>query len=140
MAEPKKRRSKGKALTTIKTWDDSLSEDDPQGAAVVAFHHAFHDHNIDTLWQEVKHKTHLLVMIVMMIVEGKPSLDELVQIVNFFEDVCTKQKAPLNTLKNKVLSSQNDYICLLKIETFANLNCELTTKSEQLEFKAPSST
>jgi hypothetical protein len=27
-----------------------------------------------------------------------------------------------------------------KIETFANLNCELTTKIEQLESKAPSST
>jgi hypothetical protein len=27
--EPKKRRSKGKALTSVKTWDDSSSEDDP---------------------------------------------------------------------------------------------------------------
>jgi chromosome segregation ATPase len=44
-------------------------------------------------------------------------------------------------LKNKLLSSQNDYKCLLEIfETFANLNCELTTKIEQLEYKAPSST
>jgi hypothetical protein len=31
--------------------------------------------------------------------EGKPSLDELVQAVKFFEDVCTKQKAQLKTLK-----------------------------------------
>jgi hypothetical protein len=29
MAEPKKRRSKGKTLTGVKTWDDSSSEDDP---------------------------------------------------------------------------------------------------------------
>jgi hypothetical protein len=44
-------------------------------------------------------------------------------------------------LKNKLLNSQNYYKCLLeKIETFANLNCELTTKIEQLESKAPSST
>jgi hypothetical protein len=28
MAEPKKRRSKGKALTSAKTWNDSSSEDD----------------------------------------------------------------------------------------------------------------
>ena len=45
------------------------------------------------------------------------------------------------TLKNKLISSQNDYKCLLeKFETFANLNCELTTKIEQLESNAPSST
>jgi FtsZ-binding cell division protein ZapB len=37
-------------------------------------------------------------------------------------------------------SSQNDYKCLLeKIETFVNLNCELTTKIEKLESNAPSS-
>jgi hypothetical protein len=29
MAKPKKERSKGKALTSVKTWDDSLSEDEP---------------------------------------------------------------------------------------------------------------
>jgi FtsZ-binding cell division protein ZapB len=39
-----------------------------------------------------------------------------------------------------LISSQNDYKCLLKIfETFANLNCELSTKIEQLESSAPSS-
>jgi hypothetical protein len=70
--------------------------------------------------------------------EGKPSLDELAKAVNFFQDICTKQKAQLKTLKNKLLSSQNDYTCLLeKFETFANLNCELSTKIEQLEFSAP---
>jgi hypothetical protein len=73
--------------------------------------------------------------------EGKPSIDELAHAVKFFEDVCTKQKAQLKTLKNKLISSQNDYKCLLeKFETFANLNCELTTKIEQLESNAPSST
>jgi hypothetical protein len=40
-----------------------------------------------------------------------------------------------------LISSQNDYKCLLeKFKAFANLNCELTTKTEQLEFHAPSST
>jgi predicted nuclease with TOPRIM domain len=73
--------------------------------------------------------------------EGKPSLDELVEAVNFFEDVCTKQKAQLKTLKNKLISSQNDYKYFLeKFETFANSNCELITKIEQLESNAPSST
>jgi uncharacterized protein YerC len=46
--------------------------------------------------------------------EGKPSLDELAEAVNFFEDVCTKQKAQLKTLKNKLINSQNDYKCLLE--------------------------
>jgi hypothetical protein len=73
--------------------------------------------------------------------EGKPSVDELEHAIKFFEDVCTKQKAQLKILKNKLISSQNDYKCLLQnFETFANLNCELTTKIEQLESNAPSST
>jgi chromosome segregation ATPase len=72
--------------------------------------------------------------------EGKPSLDELAEAVKIFEDVCTKQKAQYKTLKNKLISSQNDYKYLLeKFETFANLNCELSTKIEQLESNAPSS-
>jgi hypothetical protein len=36
-------------------------------------------------------------------------------------------------LKNKLISSQDDYKGLLeKIEAFANLNCEQSTKIEQL--------
>jgi uncharacterized coiled-coil protein SlyX len=46
--------------------------------------------------------------------EGKPTLDELAEAVKFFEDVCTKQKAQLKTLKNKLINSQNDYKCLLE--------------------------
>jgi FtsZ-binding cell division protein ZapB len=43
-------------------------------------------------------------------------------------------------LKNKLISSQNDYKCFLeKFETFVNLNCELSTKIKQLESSAPSS-
>jgi FtsZ-binding cell division protein ZapB len=57
-----------------------------------------------------------------------------------FEYVYTK-KAQLKTFKNKLISSQKYYKCLLeKFETFANLNCELTIKIGQLESKAPSST
>jgi chromosome segregation ATPase len=72
--------------------------------------------------------------------QGKPSLDELAEAFKFFEGVCTKQKTELKTLKNKMISSQNDYKCLLeKFETFANLNCELSTKIEQLDSSTPSS-
>jgi hypothetical protein len=46
--------------------------------------------------------------------EGKPSIDELEEDVKFFQDVCTKQKAQLKTLKNKLISSQNGYKGLLK--------------------------
>jgi hypothetical protein len=71
--------------------------------------------------------------------EGKPSVDELAEAVKIFQDVCTKQKSQLKTLKNKLISSQNDYKGLLeKFETFANLNCELSTKIELLESSAPS--
>jgi chromosome segregation ATPase len=73
--------------------------------------------------------------------EDKPSVDELVYVVNFFEDVCPKQKVQLKVLKSKLLSFQNNYKYLLdKFKTFANLNCELTTKIEQLESKTPSLT
>jgi FtsZ-binding cell division protein ZapB len=73
--------------------------------------------------------------------EGKPFVDELAEAIKFFQDVCIKQKAQLKTLKNKLISSQNDYKGLLeKIETFVNLNCKLSTKIEQLESSAPSTT
>jgi hypothetical protein len=71
--------------------------------------------------------------------EGKPSVDELAEAVKFFQDACTKQKAQLKNLKNKLISSQNDYKGFLeKFEAFANLNCELSTKFEQLESSATS--
>jgi FtsZ-binding cell division protein ZapB len=71
--------------------------------------------------------------------EGNPSVDELAEAVKIFQDVCTKQKAQLKTLKNKLISSQNHYKGLLeKIETFADLNCELSTEIEQLESSASS--
>jgi hypothetical protein len=44
-------------------------------------------------------------------------------------------------LKNKLISSQDDYKGLLeKFEVFANLNCEQSTKIEQLESSATSTT
>jgi chromosome segregation ATPase len=49
------------------------------------------------------------------------------------------KKTQFKTLKNKLISSQNDYKGLLeKFETFANLNSELSTKIELLESSAPS--
>jgi hypothetical protein len=138
MVEPKKGRSKGKALTSVKTWDDSSSEDEPPRT----FSH-----------RSSSRSSHKCLMARGKITipsssdesssddegEGKPSVDELAEAVKFFQDVCTKQKAQLKTLKNKLISSQNDYKGLLeKFEAFANLNCELSTKIKQLESSATS--
>jgi hypothetical protein len=46
--------------------------------------------------------------------ERKPSVDELVHVVKFFEYVCTKLNAQIKTLKNNLIGSQNDYKCLLE--------------------------
>jgi hypothetical protein len=46
--------------------------------------------------------------------EDKPSIDEHAHAVKFFKDVYTKQKAQLKVLKSKLLSSQNDFKCLLE--------------------------
>jgi hypothetical protein len=72
--------------------------------------------------------------------EGKPSLDELAHAVNFLR-MLHKTKGSIKMLKSKLLSSQDNYKSLPEnLKTFANLNCELTTKIDQLESKAPSST
>jgi hypothetical protein len=138
MAEPKKGRSKGKALTSVKTWDDSSSKVEPP---------RMRSHRSAS---QSSHKC-LMARGKMSIPsssddsssedegEGKPYVNELAEAVKIFQDVCTKQKAQLKNLKNKLISSQNDYKGLLeKFETFANLNCELSTKIEQLESSASS--
>jgi hypothetical protein len=101
MVEPKKGRSKGKALTSVKTWDDSSSKDEPPRTR---------SHRSSSC---SSHKC-LMARGKMSIPsssddsssddegEGKPSLDELAEAVKFFQDVCTKQKAQLKTLKNKL--------------------------------------
>jgi hypothetical protein len=139
MAEPKKERSKDKALTSVKTWDDSLSEDEPPRTR---------NHRSSSCSSRSSRKC-LMARDKMSIPssgdesssddegEGKPSVNELAEGVKFFQDVCTKQKAQLKTLKNKLISSQSDYKGFLeKFEAFANLNCELSTKIEQLESSA----
>jgi hypothetical protein len=41
--------------------------------------------------------------------DDKPFVDELVHVIKFFEDVCTKQKVQHKVLKHKLLGSQNYY-------------------------------
>jgi hypothetical protein len=83
MAEPKKGRSKGKALTSVKTWDDSSSEDEPPRT---------HSHRSSSR----SSRKCLMARGKMSIPsssddsisddgegEGKPSLDELAEAVSF---------------------------------------------------------
>jgi hypothetical protein len=108
MAEPKKERSKGKALTSVKTWDDSSNEDEPPRTRS---HQSSSRSSRKCLMARGK------ISIPSFSdesssddeAEGKPSVDELAEVVKFFQDVCTKQKSQLKTLKNKLISSQNDY-------------------------------
>jgi hypothetical protein len=107
MAKPKKERSKGKALTSVRTWDDSSSEDEPPRT---------HSHQSSSRSSRSSHKC-LMARGNKSIPsssdesssddegEGKASLEELAEAVAFFQDVCTKQKAQLKTLKNKLVSS-----------------------------------
>jgi hypothetical protein len=83
MAKPKKGRSKAKALTSVKTWDDSSSEDEPP---------RMRSHRSSS---RSSHKC-LMARGKMSIPfssddsssddegEGKPSIDELEEVVKFF--------------------------------------------------------
>jgi Tfp pilus assembly protein PilV len=86
VAEPKKGSSKGKALTSVKTWDDSSSKDEPTRTRI---------HCSSSRSSRSSHKC-LMVRGKMSIssssddsssddeVEVKPSVDELAEAVNFF--------------------------------------------------------
>jgi hypothetical protein len=98
MAKPTKGRSKGKVLTSVKTWDDSSSKDEPSRTC---------SHRCSSR----SSRKCLMARGKMSITsssddsssddegEGKPSIDKLAEVVNDFQDVCTKQKAQLKTLK-----------------------------------------
>jgi hypothetical protein len=93
MAEPTKGRSKGKALTNVKTWDDSLREDEPPRTR---------SHRSSSRSSRSSRKC-LMERGKMSIPsssddsssndegEGKTSLDELAEAIKFFQDVCTKK-------------------------------------------------
>jgi hypothetical protein len=91
--EPKK-RSKGKALKTVKTWDDFLSEVEPLRRR---------DHCSSSCSSRSSLHKYLMARGNSSIssssddsdsdYEDKPFVDELAHAVKFFEDVCTKQKA-----------------------------------------------
>jgi hypothetical protein len=79
MAKPTKRRSKDKALTSVKTWDDSSSKDEPPRTR---------NHRSSSRSSRSSHKC-LMARGKISIQsssdnEGKPSLDELKHAIKFF--------------------------------------------------------
>jgi hypothetical protein len=97
MAEPKKERSKGKALTSVKTWDDSSSEDEPPRTR---------SHQSSSRSSRSSRKC-FMARGKMSIPsssyesssddegEGKPSVDELEEAVNFFRMFVVNKKLNL---------------------------------------------
>jgi hypothetical protein len=87
MVEPKKERSKGKTLTSVKTWDDSSSEDEPPSTR---------SHRSSSRSSQSSRKC-LMARRKMSIPscsyesssdvegEGKPSVDELAEAIIFFK-------------------------------------------------------
>ncbi|XP_066333144.1 uncharacterized protein [Miscanthus floridulus] len=127
------RKAKRQSLTSIKTWDDSSSEDEAQ--------HKRHGRK-----QSSSSTSRVCLM-----AQGNesssssdsdsddelPSYDQLVQDNLKYAKACTSQQKKINELKAKVDSSQQAYKVLLEqYETFANLNVELSTRIEQLEASA----
>jgi hypothetical protein len=98
-----KRRRNDKAFTSVKTLDDSSSEDEPPRS---------HDHHTLSCSSSLKCLNSSITSSSDdsdSDDEDKPtSVDELAHTVKFFKGVCTKQKAQLKVLKSKLVSSQND--------------------------------
>ena len=66
-----------------------------------------------------------------------PSYDKIVQDNLDYAKLYTSQQKKIKELKRNIDSSQQAYNVLLEqYETFANLNVELSTKTEQLEASA----
>jgi hypothetical protein len=97
MAKPKKERSKGKALTSVRTWDDSSSDDEPPRTR---------NHQSSSCSSRSSHKC-LMARGNKSILsssdesssddegEGKPSVDELAEAVKFFRMFALRKKLNL---------------------------------------------
>jgi hypothetical protein len=92
MDEPTKGRSKGKTLANVKNWDDSSSEDEPPRTRN---HRSSSRSSRKCLMAKGKMSTPSSSDDSSSDEEGegKPSVVELAEAINFFKDVCTKQKA-----------------------------------------------
>jgi hypothetical protein len=90
MVKPTKGRSKGKTLTSVKTWNDSSSEDKPPRTRS----HRSSSHSSRSSRKCLMERGKMSISFSSDASddegEGKPSLDELVEVVKFFEYVCTK--------------------------------------------------
>jgi hypothetical protein len=100
----KKRRTKGKELTSVKTWDDSSSEYEPKRS----LRHCSSSHTSCSSHKCLMTRGNTSILSSSdsdSKDEDKPSVDKLVHAIRFFEDICTKQKAQLKVLQSKLTSS-----------------------------------
>lgn len=131
----KKKASKNKALTSIKSWDDSSSEDKAQHKRGGRKHSSSSSSCVCLMAQGNESSSSCESDSD----DDMPSMNELVQDNIKYAKICTSQQRKLTLLQEKVDSSQVAYNTLLEqYETFANLNVELSTKIEQLEASANS--
>jgi hypothetical protein len=102
MVEPTKRRNKGKTLTSVKTWDESSSKEEPTGT---------HSHRSSSR-SSLSSRKCLMARGKMSITsssddsssdddegEGNPFLDELAEAVNFFRMYALNKRLNLKLLK-----------------------------------------
>jgi hypothetical protein len=101
MAKPKKGRNKGTPLTSVKTWDDSSSEEEPPRTR---------SHRSSSRLSRSSHKC-LMARGKMSIAsssddsgsddegQGKPSVDDLVEAVNFSRMFALRKRLKLKILK-----------------------------------------
>jgi hypothetical protein len=88
-----KKRGKSKILTSIKTWDDSSTEDEAPLRSHNS-HHSSNTHLINALWHKVTLMIHPLVsMIVIVIVMMKTLNKRITHVVQPFFLKMRKQKA-----------------------------------------------
>jgi hypothetical protein len=80
MAEPKNERSKGKALTSVKTWDDSSSEDEPPRTCS----HRSSSRSSRSSCKCLMARGKMSTPSSSDESEGKPSVDELAEAIKFF--------------------------------------------------------
>jgi hypothetical protein len=86
MAKSTNMRSKGKALTSVKAWDDSSSKDDPSRTRILRS--SSHSSQSSHICLMSRHKTSIPSSSDDSDSEcddkGKPSKDELVHVIKFF--------------------------------------------------------
>jgi hypothetical protein len=136
-SKTRRKACKDKALTSLRSWDDSSSEDEVQLKRRGHKHSSSSSSRVCLMAQDNESS----FSSESDSDDEMPSLNELVQENLKYTKICTRQQKKLKMLQEKLDSSQEAYKTLLEqYETFANLNVELSTKIEQLEASTTTNT